>query len=74
MQVTLMTENYDYYRRKKTEDDDYLRDMIERGTDDSDLLTILEYRGQLYYDSLKRIRRLKEKIGKRGYGYSGSSI
>jgi len=64
-----MSENYDdYYRKKKPEDDDYLKSMIERGTDDSDLLAILEYRGQLYYDSLKRIRRLKEKIGKKG-GY-----
>ncbi len=68
-----MPEKYDYYRKKKPEDDDYLRNMIERGSDDSDLLTILEYRGQLYYDSLKRIRRLKEKIGKKGYSYSASA-
>ncbi len=73
MQVALMSENYDDYYRKKKEDDYYLKNILEQETDDSELLTLLAYHGQLYYDSLKRIRKLKERLVRKGYAYSAST-
>ncbi len=66
MQVTFMIENYDdYYRKTKSENDEYLKTLPQGEKDESEILSILAYRGELYYDSLKRIRKLKDKLGHR---------
>ncbi len=53
------------YRKKYLENDDYLKSLFEGDTDDSELMDILAYRDQICYHSLKRIRRIKERLAKK---------
>jgi len=59
MQVTLMPENYDDYYRKRKED--YLKDLAQKETDESELLSVLEYHGLLDYYGLEKLRKLRKK-------------
>ncbi len=62
-----MTGKYDDYYRKKKED--YLKSLAQRESDESELLSILEYHGLFDYYGLGKLRRLRKKPQGESYYY-----